>query len=54
MGEEGNADVAGACACVGVTFMENGYGKDRYLVMHNDFVWWDPQMIRRRLGINCY
>ena len=39
MGEEGNADVLLVHAPASeVTFMENGSGKDRALVMHNDFV----------------
>lgn len=39
MGEEGNADVLLVHAPASeVTFMENGFGKDRALVMHNDFV----------------
>lgn len=39
MGEEGNADVLLVHAPASeVTFMENGFGKDRFLVMHNDFV----------------
>jgi tungstate transport system substrate-binding protein len=38
MGEEGNADVLLVHAPASeVTFMENGFGKDRALVMHNDF-----------------
>ena len=37
MGEEGNADVLLVHAPASeVTFMEGGFGKDRYLVMHND------------------
>ena len=39
MGEEGNADVLLVHAPASeVTFMENGFGKDRALVMHNDFI----------------
>lgn len=39
MGEEGNADVLLVHApATEVTFMENGFGKDRALVMHNDFI----------------
>jgi tungstate transport system substrate-binding protein len=39
MGEEGNADVLLVHAPASeVTFMEAGYGKDRALVMHNDFI----------------
>mgnify|MGYP001065231287 FL=1 len=39
MGEEGNADVLLVHAPASeVTFMEGGNGKDRFLVMHNDFV----------------
>ncbi len=39
MGEEGNADVLLVHApAAEVTFMQNGFGKDRALVMHNDFV----------------
>ncbi len=39
MGEEGNADVLLVHAPSSeVTFMENGFGSDRRLVMHNDFV----------------
>ena len=39
MGEEGNADVLLVHAPTSeVTFMENGFGKDRALVMHNDFI----------------
>jgi len=39
MGEEGNADVLLVHAPASeLTFMENGFGKDRALVMHNDFV----------------
>jgi len=39
MGEEGNADILLVHAPVSeVTFMEAGYGKDRALVMHNDFI----------------
>ncbi len=39
MGEQGNADVLLVHAPSSeVTFMENGFGSDRRLVMHNDFV----------------
>ncbi len=39
MGEEGNADVLLVHApAAEVIFMQNGFGKDRALVMHNDFV----------------
>jgi len=39
MGEEGNADVLMVHAPASeVEFMEGGYGKDRFLIMHNDFV----------------
>lgn len=39
MGEEGNADVLLVHAPASeVAFMENGFGKGRVLVMHNDFV----------------
>lgn len=39
MGEEGNADVLLVHApAAEKTLMEAGWGKDRYLVMHNDFV----------------
>jgi tungstate transport system substrate-binding protein len=39
MGEEGNADVLLVHAPPSeVTFMEAGNGKDRFLVMHNDFI----------------
>ena len=39
MGEEGNADVLLVHAPASeVTFMEGGNGKDRFLVMHNDFI----------------
>ncbi|MEW6287901.1 MAG: substrate-binding domain-containing protein [Chloroflexota bacterium] len=39
MGEEGNADVLLVHApAAEAAFMENGFGKDRALVMHNDFV----------------
>ena len=39
IGEEGNADVLLVHAPASeVTFMENGFGKDRALVMHNDFI----------------
>jgi tungstate transport system substrate-binding protein len=39
MGEEGNADVLLVHAPASeVTFMENGFGRERALVMHNDFI----------------
>jgi tungstate transport system substrate-binding protein len=39
MGEEGNADVLLVHAPASeVTFMEGGFGRDRFLVMHNDFI----------------
>lgn len=39
MGEEGNADVLLVHApAAEVAFMQNGFGKDRALVMHNDFI----------------
>jgi len=39
MGQEGNADVLLVHAPASeVTFMDEGYGKDRFLVMHNDFI----------------
>ena len=39
MGEEGNADVLLIHAPASeVEFMQNGFGKDRALVMHNDFI----------------
>ena len=39
MGEEGNADVLLVHAPASeVEFMQNGFGKDRALVMHNDFI----------------
>jgi tungstate transport system substrate-binding protein len=39
MGEEGNADVLLVHApAAEVTLMEAGFGKDRFLVMHNDFI----------------
>lgn len=39
MGEEGNADVLLVHAPSSeVTFMDGGFGKDRLLVMHNDFI----------------
>lgn len=39
MGEEGNADVLLVHAPASeVTFMEGGFGQDRALVMHNDFI----------------
>jgi tungstate transport system substrate-binding protein len=39
MGEAGNADVLLVHAPASeVTFMDGGHGKDRFLVMHNDFI----------------
>jgi len=39
MGEEGNADVLLVHAPSSeAAFMENGFGKDRALIMHNDFI----------------
>ncbi len=39
MGEEGNADVLLVHAPASeLELMEGGYGKDRFLIMHNDFV----------------
>ncbi|MFZ5881765.1 MAG: substrate-binding domain-containing protein [Chloroflexota bacterium] len=39
MGEEGNADVLLVHAPASeVEFMDGGFGKDRFLVMHNDFI----------------
>lgn len=39
MGEEGNADVLLVHAPASeVTYMDGGNGKDRFLVMHNDFI----------------
>jgi tungstate transport system substrate-binding protein len=39
MGEEGNADVVLVHAPTSVkTFMDNGFGKEKFLVMHNDFI----------------
>jgi tungstate transport system substrate-binding protein len=39
MGEEGNADVLLVHAPASeVTFMDGAFGKDRFLVMHNDFI----------------
>ena len=51
MGEEGNADVLLVHAPVSeVTFMDGGNGRDRFLVMHNDFIIvgpaWDPAGIK--------
>ena len=43
MGQEGNADVLLVHAPASEkTFMEGGYGKDRFLVMHNDFIFVGP------------
>jgi tungstate transport system substrate-binding protein len=39
MGEQGNADVLLVHAPASeVTFMDGGHGKERFLVMHNDFI----------------
>ncbi|MCX6055703.1 MAG: substrate-binding domain-containing protein [Chloroflexi bacterium] len=39
MGQEGNADVLLVHAPASeLTFMDGGFGKERYLVMHNDFI----------------
>ncbi len=39
MGEEGNADIVLVHAPTSVkTFMDNGFGKEKFLVMHNDFI----------------
>jgi tungstate transport system substrate-binding protein len=39
MGEEGNADVLLVHAPASeLTFMQNGFGKERALIMHNDFI----------------
>ena len=39
MGEEGNADVLLVHApAAEIAFMENGFGRDRALVMHNEFI----------------
>ena len=39
MGEDGNADVLLVHAPSSeITFMEGGHGRDRFLVMHNDFI----------------
>ncbi len=44
MGQEGNADVLLVHApAAEETYMEGGFGKDRYLVMHNDFVIVGPE-----------
>ena len=43
MGEEGNADVLLVHAPSSeVTFMDGGFGSDRRLVMHNDFIFLGP------------
>jgi tungstate transport system substrate-binding protein len=43
MGEEGNADVLLVHApAAEVAFMESGFGKERALVMHNDFIFVGP------------
>jgi tungstate transport system substrate-binding protein len=45
MGEDGNADVLLVHAPASeVTFMDAGNGKDRFLVMHNDFIVVGPAM----------
>jgi tungstate transport system substrate-binding protein len=39
LGEEGNADVLLVHSpAAEKTFMTNGFGKDRFLIMHNDFI----------------
>ena len=44
LGEEGNADVLLVHAPASEkTFMQNGFGKDRSLVMHNDFIIIGPE-----------
>jgi tungstate transport system substrate-binding protein len=44
MGQEGNADVLLVHAPASEkTYMEGGYGKDRFLVMHNDFIVVGPE-----------
>ena len=44
MGEEGNADVLLVHAPASeLTFMENGFGEERALVMHNDFIIVGPE-----------
>ena len=44
MGEEGNADVLLVHAPSSeVTFMDNGFGSDRRLVMHNDYILVGPE-----------
>lgn len=44
MGEEGNADVLLVHSpAAEMTFMENGYGSSRTLVMHNDFIIVGPE-----------
>jgi tungstate transport system substrate-binding protein len=44
MGEQGNADVLLVHSpAAEVTYMENGYGSERTLVMHNDFVIVGPE-----------
>jgi tungstate transport system substrate-binding protein len=44
MGEEGNADVLLVHSpAAEATFMENGYGSSRTLVMHNDFIIVGPE-----------
>src|SRR5512143_266828 len=44
MGQEGNADVLLVHAPSSETaYMEGGFGKERYLVMHNDFIIVGPQ-----------
>jgi tungstate transport system substrate-binding protein len=43
MGEEGNADVLLVHAPASeVAYMDGGHGKDRFLVMHNDFIMVGP------------
>ncbi len=58
MGEEGNADVILLHSpAAEKTFMENGFGIDRRLVMHNDFVLAgptsDPAAIRGRTPVEA-
>jgi len=44
MGEQGNADVLLVHSpAAEKTFMENGFGSERTLVMHNDFIFVGPQ-----------
>ncbi len=51
MGEEGNADVLLVHAPSSEkTFMDNGFGKDRVLVMHNDFIIVGPASDTAQIG----